>query len=1086
MRFTARFVLACFAGVLSLRAQTTQGLISGRILNSVTGRPVAGGSVAFSGTTLAATGTVRSDALGYYFLPLLSAGTYTIRTTADSYQPQELQELELPVAARLNIDFRLRPLNDVWESGQYRSVFLPGTKTIVTFFGPDVDASRSGSFESQKGSRGTLDTSASYVIDPKQIAALPLQGRDVYTMLVSLPGVAADSGTGRGLGVSVAGQRPSASNYLLDGVENDNHLITGPLVRVAPESVQEYRISTNNYSAEYGRTAGFVANAVTRAGGGDYHGLLYEYLKNDVLNATDFADNRLGKPRHKMRENQFGYQFGGPVVPRGALRSRLFFSSSLEKLISHSAASEDTFLLPTTNTIAGFGAPATRIATQLLKKFSFPVIESRRVVEFYKVSPPVVVNRLLALQRGDYVSKTGRDHFSARLSTGQQDQPDFAWTPYPDFITPLRQTTTGLAGNWQRSWTPRVTSETKLSYSDDDLRWDRPHPEIPALAVSPDFTIGISPTLPGSILQYGYRNHNRSIETLHSTVVTRNRHVLTMGGGFVLRLNSGYLTAGKDSYFLFEGLQAFMFDNPYLFRTAIDRTVTEQTPPSYDRSYRYNNSFLFAQDSFRIARRLTVNFGLRYERFAAPSNTGAVKDALLVQGPGNTFDERLAGSKLVAPSSGTQQLFGTDNGNWAPRAGFTWDPFGKSTTLIRGGFGLFYDRPFDNLWQNVRANRYLIPIFYVSEPSLNYLAGPAALLKKYTGLTNDTPGLTQIDPTLKNGYSMSSFLGVQQAIGEALTLDVNFTTAQSRRLISTDVVNRQYTTGVGLGRPQPAFADISWRSSQGYADYYAMGALLRYRLRTLQLQAAYTVSRSIDNQSDPLTGDFFDLSFTSVGSANASALRAAFARQYDASGDRGNSSFDQRHSVFLTGIWSPESRFRIAKGWQAAYMAAFRTGTPFTVLAASDFHPLTGGSFVNQRANLVDPTNAYYANPKAVDGGVQMLNPAAFTFPEDTGPGTSGRNAFRGPGLYNVDVSLSRTFAIPRLWKLRENATLTFRADAFNVLNHANRGNPGNLLGDPSFGVSTYGRQGATTGFPASSPLNDAARTFQILLRAQF
>ncbi len=197
----------------------------------------------YTSETLAATGTLKSDAAGYYFLPLLSAGTYSIRTTADQYQSQELEQLELPVAGRVQIDFRLRPLSDVWEAGQFRSVFLPGSKTIVTFYGPDVDTSRSGTFEGQQGTRGTLDTSVSYVIDPTQIGDLPLQGRDVYTMLVSLPGVTADNGTARGIGVSVTGARPSSSNYLLDGVSNNNYLVTGPLSPVAPEAVQEYRIS---------------------------------------------------------------------------------------------------------------------------------------------------------------------------------------------------------------------------------------------------------------------------------------------------------------------------------------------------------------------------------------------------------------------------------------------------------------------------------------------------------------------------------------------------------------------------------------------------------------------------------------------------------------------------------------------------------------------------------------------------------------------------------------------------------------------------------------------------------------------------
>src|SRR6185437_6832993 len=122
-----------------LFGQTTQGLISGSIVNSVTGQPIAGASITYTSTTLAVSGTLQSDANGYYFLPLLSAGTYSVRTTADSYQSQQLEQLELQVAGRIQIDFRLRPLSDVWEAGQYRSVFLPGSKTIVTFYGPDVD-----------------------------------------------------------------------------------------------------------------------------------------------------------------------------------------------------------------------------------------------------------------------------------------------------------------------------------------------------------------------------------------------------------------------------------------------------------------------------------------------------------------------------------------------------------------------------------------------------------------------------------------------------------------------------------------------------------------------------------------------------------------------------------------------------------------------------------------------------------------------------------------------------------------------------------------------------------------------------------
>src|SRR3569833_522488 len=315
MRQAPKLALAFFLS-LTAHAQTTQGLIAGRILNSVTGRPVANATITWSRATLAASGIQKTDALGYYILPLLSAGAYTVKTEAATYQPQELQDLDLPVAGVVNLDFRLRPLNDVWEAGQYRSVFLPGAKTVVTFFGPDLDTSRSGSFSSQNGDRSALDTSQSWGVTPTQIEDLPLQGRAVYAMLISLPNVTSDTSTGRGIGVSVAGARPSSSSYLLDGVSNTNYLITGPLNPVAPESIQEYRISTNNYTAEYGRTNGFVANAVTRAGSNAYHLNAYWYLKNEALTAADFADNAIGAGRNigrkagrnKDKEHRFGYQ----------------------------------------------------------------------------------------------------------------------------------------------------------------------------------------------------------------------------------------------------------------------------------------------------------------------------------------------------------------------------------------------------------------------------------------------------------------------------------------------------------------------------------------------------------------------------------------------------------------------------------------------------------------------------------------------------------------------------------------------------------------------------------------------------------
>ena len=335
------FLVFLFCAALGL-SQTTQGLISGQLADSVTGRPVIAASVFYSSATSNLAGTASSDASGYYYLPLLSPGTYQIRVTSPAYQSQEIQELDLTVAARIELDFRLRPLSDVWESGQYKSVFLPGQKTIVTFYGPDVDPSKSGSFEAQKGRSEPLESTVSEVIDSAEIENLPLQGRDVYTLLIIQPGVTSDSATGRGLGISVDGQRPSSSNFLLDGLSNNNYLITGPLVTVAPEAIQEYRISTNNFSAEYGRTSGFLANAITRSGSEQFHGVAYFYLKNEALDANAFQQNLIGAPRPSDKQLQPGFVVGGPI-----LKDRLFFSSAYEYFRSRGQGNPYTFLLPT-------------------------------------------------------------------------------------------------------------------------------------------------------------------------------------------------------------------------------------------------------------------------------------------------------------------------------------------------------------------------------------------------------------------------------------------------------------------------------------------------------------------------------------------------------------------------------------------------------------------------------------------------------------------------------------------------------------------------------------------------------------------
>ncbi len=1069
-------ILVCFATVFTsgrAGAQTTQALISGRLVHSRTGAPVGGARVEYTNAATGVNGSGTSDASGFYALPMLTPGFYRVRVEAAGFQAREVQELELAVAARLELDFTLRPLNDVWEAGQYRSVFLPGTETIVTFYGPDVDTSRSASFEATRGKRGALESTISEVINPLQVRDLPLNGRDVYTMLVTQPGVTADTGTARGLGLSITGQRPSSSNFMLDGLENNNYLVTGPLTAIAPEAIQEYRVSTNNFSAEYGRTAGFVANAVSRSGGNAFHGLGYFYLKNDALNANGFQENLAGLPRTPQKERQLGFQVGGPIK-----RERLFFSSAYEDLRSRSRLGEVDAYLPTPEFLK-FNLPS-RASSKLLTQYPSPAPgDGRNFIQLLPFEQPVSVDRKLALERGDWVSKRGADRVFGRVSINRVARPDFIWTPYKDFVSGLNQHTLGVAVGWTRTLSPRVVNEAKAGWSRDNLWWDRAHPEVPTLQ-SAD---GVA--LPGSPAFYAYRNDNKTWEFLDSLIWTRGRHVITAGGGLLLRSSEGYQTAGRDGQYRFDGLILFGIDRPSAFRASVDRLpLPALQQPGFDRTYRYRQFNLFVQDTFKASSRLALNYGLRYESFGAPRNTGSVKDVVMQFGPGNDFREKLASGRFVQPGGGDQELYKADRNNFAGRLGFSYDLSGSGRTLVRAAYGIFYDRPFDNLWQNLRANNFVLPEF-TPRGTVDFLEPIASALQRYTSQAepaarSDFPRVTIFDTNIRDGYAQTYFYGVQRQINSSWSAEIDGAGSLGRKLIVTDKINRDLNSNGGF---------ISYRSSQGLSNYQALSAVARYRATRAQFQMAYTWSHSIDHQSDPLLGDFFDLLFTRISSGGGRDGQAALTLQGNLQADRGSSDFDQRHNLVFFSLWDLPRAFDghaagwLFRDWKFSQLAAFRSGFPYSVRGTSQLNSDTGIATFNNRANLIDPRAAVLPSRVAVPGGERLLNVAAFSDPPAGVIGTLGRNSFRGPGLFNIDLSLARSF--PLKW-LGEAGRLTFRADAFNFLNHANLNNPATQINSSDFGDATYGRQGQASGFPAVSPLNETARQVQLLLRVEF
>jgi hypothetical protein len=1081
-------------------AQTTQGLIAGRVFDAESGEAVHPASIEYSrweGTRVVAAGSARVDEYGLYAFPSLPPGTYQLRVCAaecplkrdafpraGEYQPQEIYALELLVASRLEVNFALRKLTNVWEAGLRSGLYQDTTTAILHYYAADAAQLRSAYIQLTPYRTNSLAATVSYVVDGSLIDYLPLAGRDVYTALVLEPGVTAATATARGLGLSVNGQRPTVSSYLLDGLENNNALVTGPLTTLASEMVQEYRISTSLWSAEYGGTAGFLANAVTRAGGTRWHGQAYFDLVNDALNANTFEDNARGLPRLPFKQTEYGFQAGGPIW-----KHSIFLSAALDVYRSRGYQDPENLTVTSPQFINQLGEGT--LARSLLTQFPTPATDpGDGTVSPINVRPTVSLDRDLSLLRGDYVQ--GRHRLMVRTAVNRFDWPDFVWYPYKDFISGLTQPLAGVAIGYTLSVRPNLTQELHAGWSRNTVRWDRAHPEIPTLVVMASTVKDQpAPLLPGSPAFYAFRDTDHNFQANDTWTWLRGRHIVKTGGGLLARTVTGNSTVGRDGQVTFDNIIFFEISAPESYTTALSRLSLPQfQQPAFDRAYRNTEWFAFAEDTWRATPRIVLNAGIRAEGFGAPSNTGAAKDAMVRLGTGSNFPERVVSASLILPASGDQRLW-TSGENVAPRFGFAWDSR-EGGPVVRGGYGIFFDRPFDNVWRNMGNNNLVLP------PALDcgtacgrtdanpagYLAPPATLLALLQGqpFVQDFPKLTLIDPGLRAGYTQSYFLGLEQRLWDSWTLELNGLGALGRRLLTTDVVNRHFSTT--LDRYNSSLPDILWRSSQGDSNYDAVTAIARYRSRRGSLQLSYTWSHYLDNQSDPLAGDFFDLSFVNTAAAGNSSAQGAFTRQFDSHGDHANSDFDQRHNLVFYSWWNapaptgPGWLTAISRGWRFAEMAAFRTGFPYTVRSGST------GALLNQRANIIDPSRIDApAGSAAAPGAVAVLNPAAFQAPLEGVLGNSGRNAFRGPGLWNIDLSLSRSFAVP---KLGESRRLWLRADFFNAFNHANLDNPDPVLGSPTFGQASRGRLDYNTGFPASVPLRETPRQIQFIVKLEF
>jgi hypothetical protein len=1062
-------------------AQSTDAIIVGRVFDETTGRRITGVNIVAIRSGTQNQNVVFSSEAGWYALTSLSPGIYTIRATTQGYQTQETNQIELPVSGRMQLDLALRYLAPSGTPDEYSPAFVTGTTAFVHMYTSDLEATRIDLLTVPSGVPGVLESSLSYVVSPAEIERLPLSGRDLYTALALQPGVNSYAGTARGLSLTITGERPTAINFLLDGLENNNHLTTGPMTNVVPESMQEYRISTHDYSAEFGRTGGAVANAVSRSGLEGWHALFYGYLKNAELNANGFQEKADGYARAPMHEVETGASVGG------RLYRDLFFSLPFDFLRYRNRNTPQNWLLPTRQFIQSI--PQDRTGGLLLRTYVLSVApDGPGEAQEVAIASPVEIDRYSAIPRIDFMpSLHPRHRVFARVAFSALRQPGLFASPFPGLSSPYRQNGTSAALGYTFVQNHATTNEFRFGYGGDSTRVDRLHNEIP-ISTSADQT-----ALPWSPAAYTFHQSARTVELLDNVNVVSGKNVWKFGVGILCRHITTFADVVGRGQYLFNGLADYASDQPFSLLLPYDRSKpNEIVQPPFDREYRENQFNAFATQSTRLSRRLQANIGFRYEYFGAPKAVGQGRDYLLELGSGGTISQNLAnaGWRLASGS-----LFTSEPGDLGVRAGLAFDVRGSGATLLKLGYGMFFDRRFDNDWETVQTNRLRFGYSHFApndmQQTVDILRPAIDVAREFPPDNYDESVLppTTFQPSLRNTAVHQFFGAVQQRLPSTGFLEAAYAGSVASGLLTTDSINRPYSqapesdNALGLINPSlPAY--VAYRANQGKSNYHALTATWRFLTRRVRGQAAYTWSHSIDLQSDPLSGQFFSFNYFNQQGAEDQVF-STFTRQFDGQSDRGNSDFDQRHNFVLYGVANIPSAFassRIApvfRDWQVAATAAIRSGFPFTVYGID--YSGTTEFLLNNRADLKDPLSATVDVP--VPGGRQLLNPDAFAVPQPGRLGTLGRNAFTGPGLISFDASLARSFVIGKA----EAARVTVRADIYNVMNHANLNNPeSTVLGSSQFGIARYGREESNSAFPLLTPFRETSRVIQLMLRVQF
>ncbi len=1043
------------------------GQIAGMI-HDQTGAVLPGVNVTIRNVGTSATRVLQSAADGSYSATLLPVGTYEITAEAQGFATVVRTGVQLLLEQVARVDFDLK-VSNVEE------------KLTVSEDVPLVDT--------QSASLGNVEIG-------QRIEELPLNKRDFYQLAVLQPGVLppfagrGSVGTAQVAGgmesqPEVNGLRESNNYSILDGA-----FITDPYYNTAtavpnPDAIAEFKMQTNMTSARYGRGAGAVINVVTKSGSNQVHGGAYEFVRNNVFDARNYFVTKVPV----LQRHQFGANLGAPIIA-----NKSFLFGSYEGLRQNKGEAISTTVPSMANRAGDFSDlpagsvinPFTGLPFSGPTNFDTSLINplAQRVLNLYPVpnaGPTTWSGAPIGKQASDQAivrwdhTLSQSQNLGARYiyqnQTALKNFNRFAFSgplQVPGFPTQDRSRTSNIVG-WHTWASTKMVNDLRFAYQRNSVIFSKPanklghrdfgftYPQAADSAlgdVFPQFGVGGYSSL-GNADGDVYRTY--SVAQVQDTVTfSHGKHSFAAGGEFnhYILDNHGYFIRMGVYYFLgfFSGnpVADMLLGMPSLFST----TVGDPT-----RNYRSNGWNGFFEDTYHVKPSLTLTLGLRYELQTAPIE---VKNRLAMFSPENAASgivstihpEAPAGMVFSGDPRYPRSLVQTQKKNFAPRVGFAWDMFGNAKTSLRGGFGLFYDQAPIMPYVDSSLNPPDSPMyFYTPNPfDPNVFANPVASNPEIPQTQADAdkpitkvPSFPQLfGPGLHNRtpYVKQWNLSIQRSITNDLGLTVAYVGNSGTRLLGTVDANQPiYSPGADAfnaqdRRPYPLYGLIFDHGTRFSSNYNALQVSANKRMNHgVSFVASYTFSKTIDYDSQSVT--YFHILGHPVLPQNTYNLKA----------ERGLSSFDIPHRFVLSGSWQlpgfgkkQQGIDRLLGGWEINGIYTKNTGYPFTVVdSLNPSFTLEYGP--TDRPNLIGNPNS---GPHTVSrwfntDAFQPLNPG-------DGFGNAGRNIVRGPGLQNVDLSLFKSIG------LTETSKLQFRAEVFNVFNHANFLPPVNDIRSPDFG----------------------------------